>query len=334
MVRGDGSNRNDKSIDEGLLEDETLESEIKVHPEVRKLWVDVLSKNRNLEKGLAIKYVAPTLVNGEVEIEIEEDDIATEIKFWETALIMLGDRNNSYYYATLKTKQNGKSMRVLHMIDGVILADQKDIEKEVVDFYGSLMGMAANNLKHVDIEAIKSCRKINMEQRKFLVVKVTKEEIAKALQGIGDLKAPGIDGYGAKFFKASYHIIKGDVIAAFMEFFKKGRMYKAFNSIVLTLIPKMRIPYLLKARRGIKQGDPISPLLFVIMMEYMNRSLTKMQKDHNFNHHAKCEKLSLTNLTFADDVLLFIIGDPKSMEMMLDAFKKLYESTSLIVNLN
>lgn len=71
-----------------MLEDETLELEIKVDPEARKLWVDVLNENRNPEKGLAIEYVAPTLVNGEVEIEIEEDDIATKIKFWETALIM------------------------------------------------------------------------------------------------------------------------------------------------------------------------------------------------------------------------------------------------------
>lgn len=68
--------------------------------------------------------------------------------------------------------------------------------------------------------------------------KVTEEEIAKVLQGIGDLKAPGIDGFGAKFFKASWHIIKGDVIEAIMEFFEMGRTYEAFNSIVVTLIPK------------------------------------------------------------------------------------------------
>ncbi|XP_050875201.1 uncharacterized protein LOC127078819 [Lathyrus oleraceus] len=84
-------------------------------------------------------------------------------------------------------------------------------------------------------------------------------------------------------------------------------------------------------KRGIRQGDPLSPMLFIIMMEYMNKSLTKMQKDHNFNYHAKCEKLSLTNLTFADDVLLFSIGDQKSVEMLLDAFNMFFESTGLIV---
>lgn len=37
---------------------------------------------------MTVEYVAQTLVNGEVEVEIEEDDIVTKIKFWETALIM------------------------------------------------------------------------------------------------------------------------------------------------------------------------------------------------------------------------------------------------------
>lgn len=45
----------------------------------RKLWVDVLSDNRNPAKGMTMEYVAPKLVNGEVEIEIDKEDVATGI---------------------------------------------------------------------------------------------------------------------------------------------------------------------------------------------------------------------------------------------------------------
>lgn len=35
----------------------------------------------------------------------------------------------------------------------------------------------------------------------------------------------------------------------------------------------------IQARRGVRKGDPIPPLLFVMMMEYLNILLIKMQKD-------------------------------------------------------
>ncbi|CAK8541096.1 unnamed protein product [Lathyrus sativus] len=69
-------------------------------------------------------------------------------------------------------------------------------------------------------------------------------------------------------------------------------------------------------------------------MEYMNRLLVKMQKDPNFNYHTKCEKLQITNLTFADDVLLFCRGDEISLQTMLNTFKKFSNSTGLILNPN
>ncbi|KAG4969263.1 hypothetical protein JHK82_034972 [Glycine max] len=54
----------------------------------RKLWVDVLNNNRNLSNGVTMEFVAPKLINGEVEVEIEAEDIASELQFWENAMIL------------------------------------------------------------------------------------------------------------------------------------------------------------------------------------------------------------------------------------------------------
>ncbi|KAK2349948.1 hypothetical protein QL285_098704 [Trifolium repens] len=54
----------------------------------RKLWVDVLTENRNPTRGMALKYVAPTVVNGEIEVAIDEADTASEVQFWQNSLIL------------------------------------------------------------------------------------------------------------------------------------------------------------------------------------------------------------------------------------------------------
>ncbi|CAK8537114.1 unnamed protein product [Lathyrus sativus] len=56
--------------------------------EQRKLWVDVLNDNHNPTKGVSMKYVPPSIVAGEIQITIEDEDVETELKFWENSLIM------------------------------------------------------------------------------------------------------------------------------------------------------------------------------------------------------------------------------------------------------
>ncbi|KAI5438365.1 hypothetical protein KIW84_024200 [Lathyrus oleraceus] len=78
---------------------------------------------------------------------------------------------------------------------------------------------------------------LSNDQRKLLTNHVTDQNIKKMLNGIGDLNALGIDGYGAKFFKATWSIVKHDVTAAVMEFFSNEKMYRDINSTwVLSLI--------------------------------------------------------------------------------------------------
>ncbi|KAK2451010.1 hypothetical protein QL285_010100 [Trifolium repens] len=54
----------------------------------KKLWVEMLNGNRNPEKGMKIEFITPKVVNGEIEVEIDESDIINEVKFWDSALIM------------------------------------------------------------------------------------------------------------------------------------------------------------------------------------------------------------------------------------------------------
>lgn len=87
------------------------------------------------------------------------------------------------------------------------------------------------------------------------------------------------------------------------------------------------------ATKGLRQGDPMSPFLFAISMEYLSRTLSQLKKNDNYHHHPRCAKLGITHLCFADDLLIFSRGDPTSVSAVHIAFKKFTQASGLQANL-
>ncbi|XP_073029391.1 uncharacterized protein [Primulina eburnea] len=54
-------------------------------------------------------------------------------------------------------------------------------------------------------------------------------------------------------------------------------------------------------KRGLRQGDPLSPLLFSLCLEVLSRSLKRMSASPEFVFHPKCGNLRITHLAYADD---------------------------------
>ncbi|KAL0288896.1 UNVERIFIED_CONTAM: Retrovirus-related Pol polyprotein from type-2 retrotransposable element R2DM [Sesamum radiatum] len=62
--------------------------------------------------------------------------------------------------------------------------------------------------------------------------------------------------------------------------------------------------------RGLRQGDPMSPYLFVLVMEVLHMILQQLiEQDGEFQYHWRCKDLNLFQLSFADDLLLFCKAD-------------------------
>ncbi|XP_039064463.1 uncharacterized protein LOC120209551 [Hibiscus syriacus] len=63
-----------------------------------------------------------------------------------------------------------------------------------------------------------------------------------------------------------------------------------------------------RGAREVRKGDPLSPYLFVLVMNVLSSLLDVYAKRGIFRYHPKCKRISLTHFCFTDDLLVFYHG--------------------------
>ncbi|KAL2252275.1 UNVERIFIED_CONTAM: hypothetical protein Sindi_0022200 [Sesamum indicum] len=98
---------------------------------------------------------------------------------------------------------------------------------------------------------------------------------------------------------------------------------KAFDSVSWTFIARVLHGYDKETRW---------PALFLLSMEYFSRLVKRKTSTSNFNFHPKCEKLKITHLLFADDLMLFSCGDLPSIHILMECLQEFRDASGLTVN--
>ncbi|CAH9091992.1 unnamed protein product [Cuscuta epithymum] len=87
-----------------------------------------------------------------------------------------------------------------------------------------------------------------------------------------------------------------------------------------------------EGKRGLRQGDPMSPMLFVICLEYFSRMLDIRTSVPTFCHHPLCSKQKISHLAYADDLMLFSKGNYASIKILVEALNDYGLVSGLTVN--
>ncbi|XP_048493658.1 uncharacterized protein LOC125494129 [Beta vulgaris subsp. vulgaris] len=197
-------------------------------------------------------------------------------------------------------------------------------------------------------------KRINDSHMRIINAPFTKDDVGRVIFSIPNGKPQVLMGSTTVFYKHNWEVIREEVSEAILDFFKIGKLLKFIQQMlegvgfpswfvqqIMTCIttPKFSIMvnespsgFFWCSERSETGGDPMSPLLFSLGMDYLDRVLSFVGEQVEFIFHVKCKNIKLSHLCFADDLLLLCNGDFRSIYTLLQGFQMFSNASGLEVN--
>ncbi|GJV73082.1 RNA-directed DNA polymerase, eukaryota, reverse transcriptase zinc-binding domain protein [Tanacetum coccineum] len=169
--------------------------------------------------------------------------------------------------------------------------------------------------------------RLSPDQNEDLERNVSYEEIKRAVWDCGISKYP--DGFTFEFYRKYWSLIDHDVVAAFKSWIQ-GCLNSAMESILVNGSPTLEF----KFSKGLKQGDPLSPFLFILIMESLHLSFNNVVNVGLYNCIQIDESLNLSHLFYVDDVIFVDKWNSLNLSTIVNVLKWFYLASGLKINLN
>ncbi|XP_074301630.1 uncharacterized protein LOC141633032 [Silene latifolia] len=171
-----------------------------------------------------------------------------------------------------------------------------------LDYYQHLLG-ASQETNKIQRKIIDQGPRCNADHYVQLTRPVTGKEVTDTLFSIPDIKSLGPDGYTMEWSFVEQLV---DSFNFSIEF--KDMVLQCITTASFSLLLNGDMFGYFQGKRGLRQGDQLSPLIFTLCMEYLTRTLKYAADKFEFNYHPLCKDLKLAKMMFPDDVLLFSRG--------------------------
>ncbi|KAL8114965.1 hypothetical protein AgCh_021696 [Apium graveolens] len=281
-----------------------------------------------------------------------------------------GDKNSRYFHAAATTRKKNNQITKLQDLEGTWKEWDNGLENLIINYYRELFSGSQSHWEEVVKNVPTS---ITQDQNDSLLMTVTDEEVKAALFSMHPDKAPGPDGMTPAFYHRHWQIVGRDIVNLVRRFFEDGQMPQGLNDINVVLIPKKKYPMnigdlrpislcnvlvkvitkvmanRLKVKyqvthgrrmlgyvepgRGIRQGDPLSPYLFILCAEGFSATIKKFDSNKWLTGVKICKQApTINHMLFADDSYVYCKANKEEADKVRELLGSFERATGQQVN--
>nr|GEX08974.1 RNA-directed DNA polymerase, eukaryota [Tanacetum cinerariifolium] len=140
-------------------------------------------------------------------------------------------------------------------------------------------------------------------------------------------------------FEKDFDSIRWDYLDDFLKSFSfrdkwcgwiSGCLKSAKGSVLVNGIPTPEFQF----HRGLKQGDPLSPFLFILIMDSLHLSFKKVINAWLFTSIPLDNSLTISHLFYVDDAIFIGKWDSSNLKIILKVLKCFHMASGLKININ
>nr|XP_009765405.1 PREDICTED: uncharacterized protein LOC104216959 [Nicotiana sylvestris] len=282
----------------------------------RATYGDIFQKITSLEEVVIVHEAQferfPTYQNRERLQKVQAELIrylALEEEFWRQksgmAWFQDGDRNTKFFHAQVNGRRRRLQLKQIQDTNGNWLEGNNDMADEAVRFFKEQLQEETTTMSFDILEHVPTL--VDYAQNVELIKQPTKEEVRHAVFGLNGDSAGGPDGFTGCFFHTYWDIIAEDMVNMPYGFFK--------------------------STRGVKQGDPISPTLFILAAEALSRGLNALHRNLHFNGFGLPKwSPKINHLSYADDIIIFSSYDATSLTLIMKVLADYEAASGQLIN--
>nr|GEV45003.1 hypothetical protein [Tanacetum cinerariifolium] len=246
--------------------------------------------------------------------------------------LKFGDDNTAYFHKVVKSQASRYRINTVTTSNGDCV-NRDHVPMTFIDYYTEFLDQQGVTFDFNSSDLFHN--QISSNIATHMVRDVFNQEIRDAIFCMADNKASGPDGYSVAFFKEARRISDNSLLTQELMHnyhLDRSTLRCAFTVDIQKAINGSLHGYF-KGKRGLHQGDPMSPYLFTLVMEVLTFMLHRRARESNFTYHRYCSKLNIINLCCADDLFIFAHGDVESARVIMNTLEEFKNASGLTPSL-